>query len=144
MRKESDMVLFKKKKEEQKSEFIINKKYKIPYSKGFKGFKKFQVVVHGDKESENNMNYFYDKDLSNATFEFAEIIENDCSKIILFINDLKVGMIWDDDQISAIKNDLIEKIHAEPKEEIIGGPNGTEIRHRLSILVKYKLSEKEG
>lgn len=137
------MFLFKKKKEEQKSELIINNKFNIPYSKGFKGFKKFQVVVHGDKESEKNMNYFYDKDLSNATFEFADIFENGCSKIFLYINGLKVGMIWNDDQINAIKNELIEKIHAEPKEEIIGGPNGNEVRHRLSILVKYKHSENE-
>lgn len=137
------MFLFKKKKEEPIPDCIIKKKHLIPYSKGFRGFKKFQVVVHGDKESEKNMDYFYDKDLSEATFEFIEVVENGYDKILLYINNLKVGLIWNDDQIYAVKNDLIERIHSEPKEEIIGGPNGTEVRHRLSILVKYKLSEKE-
>lgn len=138
------MFLFKKKKEEPKQMSIVEeKRYPIPYSKGFKGFKKFRVVVFGNEESEKNMNYFYNKDLSNSVFEFVCKQENDYKLMCLYIDNLKVGAIFDDDQIYAIENGLIEKIHAEPKEEIVLGHNCTEERHRLSILVKYKLSEKE-
>ena len=138
------MFLFKKKKEEPKQMSIVEeKRYPIPYSKGFKGFKKFRVVVFGNEESEKNMNYFYNKDLSNSVFEFVSKQENDYKLMCLYIDNLKVGAIFDDDQIYAIENGLIEKIHAEPKEEIVLGHNCTEERHRLSILVKYKLSEKE-
>ena len=138
------MFLFKKKKEEPKQMSIVEeKRYPIPYSKGFKGFKKFRVVVFGNEESEKNMNYFYNKDLSNSVFEFVSKQENDYKLMCLYIDNLKVGTIFDDDQIYAIENGLIEKIHAEPKEEIVLGHNCTEERHRLSILVKYKLSEKE-
>lgn len=138
------MFLFKKKNEKPKQNtFVEEKRYLIPYSKGFRGFKKFSVSVHGYEESEKNMNYFYDKDLSNSVFEFVSFKGKDSKLMCLFIDDLKVGAVFNDAQIYAIENGLIEKIHAEPKEEIIGGTKETEIRHRLSIFVKYKASNIE-
>ena len=136
------MFLFKKKKEDPKQISIVEeKRYPIPYSKGYRGFKSFQVSVYGYEESEKNMRYFYDKDLSNSVFEFVSTTDNDYKLMCLYIDNLKVGAIFDPNQVYAIENGLIEKIHAEPKKEIVLGNKCTEERHRLSIFVKYKLSE---
>lgn len=115
------------------------KSYQIPYSKGFKGFKWFPIVVHGDKESEENNEKMFNSDFSTSAFIFKCFDDSSKNRTaILYINNGKMGAIFEPTQIHAIENGMIEKIHIEPKEENIVGSSGTETRHRISVFVKYK------
>lgn len=115
------------------------KSYQIPYSKGFRGFKRFPIVIHGDKESEDNNEKLFGADFSTAAYIFKCFDDSSNNRTAcLYIDNHKMGAIFDPDQVHAIENGMIEKIHIEPKEENIVGSNGTETRHRVSVLVQYK------
>jgi hypothetical protein len=128
------MGLFNRKQKtiEQKQEFEKDeKKYIIPYSKGWRGFKKFPVVVYGDEETENNNRILCKQDVSNCTFEFVcfneKTIYYDGRMCLIYIDGVKVGAIYDNEQIQQIENGQIEKIHVENKTD-----------YRFSYFVKYK------
>lgn len=133
-------MFFKKKAPEPpKPAEPIRKVYEIPYSKGFRGFKRFHLTVHGDKESEKNNEKFYNNDFSGSKFEFVCFNYDGLNRVaVLFIDGIKMGCVYDDDQIQAIESGSIERIHIEPKEEVVVGKDNTETRHRISVLVKYK------
>lgn len=137
-------MFFKKKKKQQpiKKPVVTHvKNYEIPYSRNFRGFKRFHMRVHGDEVAEKNSELLYNKDLSGSTFKFV-CYNTEWERVAdLYVDSLKVGTVYDSDQIFAIENGLIEKIHSEPKEEVILGNKKTITRHRLSILVKYKAME---
>lgn len=119
------------------------KQYELPYSRNFRGFKRFLLTVHGDSESEKNNEILYNSDFSDSIFIF-KCFNNEYGNRIacLYIDDYKMGTVYDSDQIYAIEHGLIEKIHIEPKEEVVLGKKRTETRHRISVLVKYvKLDE---
>ena len=127
-------MFFSKKKP---SEPINNDKiFQIPYSKGFRGFKRFPMVVHGDKEAEKNNESLYGKDLSGSIFEIMYSPKD--KKACLYIDKLKAGTFYDADQLQSIGNGLIEMIHIEPKDEVVIVKDGSITRHRMSVLVKYK------
>lgn len=100
--------IFKLKAQKQ-TEFII------PYSKHFKGFKTFPVVVHGYKEAEFNNSYFMDYDYSCEVFRFVPGRYDNGKMMTLFIGNRNVGAIFDQDQIKTIESGKIDKIHAERK-----------------------------
>lgn len=129
------MFFSKKKPSEPINNDIV---FQIPYSKGFRGFKRFPMVVHGDKESEKNNESLYGKDLSGSVFEIVFSPKN--KKACLYIDKLKVGTFYNDDQIQSIAAGLIEMIHIEPKDEVVIVKDGSITRHRLSVLVKYNES----
>lgn len=134
-------MLFSKKKDQPEKELAPDrqeKAYPIPYSKGFKGFKRFPVVVHGDSTSETNNEQLYNVNLSECAFKFVCSTGDHGRYAILFIDNKKVGAIFDAEQVQAIEQEQIEMIHAESKEETIIGGNGTEIKRRLYYFVKYK------
>ena len=112
--------------------------YTIPYSKGFRGFKRFPIVVHGDPVSEQNNELLFDKDLSSSVFKFICSDYTGGRMAQLFIDDKKVGAVFDPEQVQSVENNLIEQIHVEPREEPVISSTGTVILHRLTILVKYK------
>lgn len=115
------MGLFKK---IQKSDELI--RYSIPYSKNFRGFKRFPVSVHGNKEAEKNNKIFCQNDFSNSTFEF--VFDNKNDFVGIYIDGLNAGTIFDEDIVNAIKANKIAAIHAEIK-------SGEE---RLTYYIKYK------
>lgn len=118
------------------------RKYVIPYSKGFRGFKIFPVVVHGNKETEQINEHMYNKDISNSIIEFVCFNYNEHDRMAqIHIDGKNVGAIFNDDQLYAIENNLIEKIHAEPHEDISIGKHSTITTHRFRWLVKYKSQE---
>lgn len=117
---------------------IVFKEYTIPYSKNFRGFKRFRVVVHGNKEAEINNEKYYDKDFSDSSFIFKCFNDEYGNRMAhLLIDGQLMGSVFDPDQLFAIENGLIEKIHIEPEEEVILGNKRTETRHRIRALVKY-------
>lgn len=112
--------------------------YEIPYAEHFRGFKRFPVVVHGDVESEKNNELIYDKDFSTFEYRFICFTGKNGRMAFLYADKCKIGAIFDDDQIYAIEHNKIEKIHLEPREEIVLGNKRTEKRHRVSVIVKYR------
>ena len=128
------MGIFKRKiKEiEVKQEFERNeKKYTIKVSSHFKGFKRFPVVIHGNETSEQNNDFFLKTSLDNTTlFEFVVFNEKTISfegrMSLVFINNRQVGAVFDPEQIQAIENNMIEKIHIETSGD------------KLKFFVKYK------
>ena len=117
-------MFFKKKAEFTKDE----KRYIIPYSKRFKGFKHFIVTVHGYEIAEKNNLAILDKDLSNSQFEFVCFNYENGRMAQLLIDGLNVGAVFEESQINAIENGLIEMIHSEVKQN----------QERLTYFVKYK------
>ncbi len=127
------MGLFKKKEKEPQTQTKIseeNKKiYIIPYSKHFKGFKNFPVVVFGNDVSMENSEKLYNCDVSNYEFKFVCLnsYNNNGRFAFVYINNMQVGSVFDIEQINAIENGRIEKIHVEKKEN----------DKRFSFFVKY-------
>ena len=139
-------MLFKKKKKPapaQPKPIARNEKvYEMPYSKGFRGFKRFAMSVHNDKEAETNNEKLYNNDFSGSRFQFVCFTDQYNSRVAaLYINGVKMGNVYDQNQVYAIEHGLIEKIHVEPKEEVVLGNKCTETRHRISVLVKYIQSD---
>ena len=127
------MGLFKRKEKQQIEEKQIDrneKRYIIPYSRHFKGFKIFHVVVYGNDETETNSKLLCERDISNSTFEF--ICFNEDTKhfqgrmCAIYIDGLKAGVIFDNEQIKQIENGQILKIHVEKKGD-----------YRFTYFVKY-------
>lgn len=133
-------MFFKKRVHEKpKAAEPIKKVYEIPYSKGFRGFKRFRLTVHGDAESERNNEKFYNNDFSGSKFEFVCFNYDGLNRVaVLFIDGVKMGCVYDPDQIKDIESGKITQIHIEPKDEVVIGKNNTETRHRISVLVKYE------
>lgn len=128
-----NMGLFKHKETKQSEQKQIDrneKRYNISYSTHFKGFKTFPVVVHGNEETEKNNKLLLNNDFSNSVFEFVCYDENTqkyngrvCN---VFIDNLKVGSVFDEEQIKQIETGQIVKIHVEKKNN-----------ERLTYFVKY-------
>lgn len=114
------------------------KTYEFPFSQSFRGFKRFPIIVYGDKESEENNEKLYKNDFASSIFKFVCSNFETQRKAVLFIDDNKIGTVFDETQVSSIENGLIEKIHVEPKEQEVVDSDGTQIVHRLTVLVKYK------
>lgn len=113
------------------------KTYYIPYSKSFRGFKRFAVSVHGDAVAEKNNSELYSEDLSGYEFKFVCVSTEYGQEAVLYIDNRKIGTVSDSEFIYALEKGYIEKIHSEPKEEVIIGKHKTENRYRLTFFVKY-------
>lgn len=117
-------MLFKKKEKSS----IDEKRYVIPYSKNYRKFKHFIVSVHGNNLAEKNNSILLNKDLSNSQFEFVCFNYDNGRMAQLLIDGMIVGAVFENEQIQAIENGLIEQIHSEIKQE----------QGRLTFFVKYK------
>lgn len=120
------------------------KRYRIPYTKNFRGYKKFYVKARGNEESEKN----------NSELNKSELFKELCKSKLLpplvefvcfdweytyppermaqvFINGVLVGAVFADEnenRVAAIEDGLIEAIHIEQDPE----------RDWLQFIVKYK------
>lgn len=114
------MSLFKKKSND--------KIYQIPYSNSFRGFKHFIVNVYKNAEAEKNNLLFINIDLSDSIFEFFCFDTEYGRKAKVLIDSKEVGTISDSEQLAAIEQGKIEKIHTHKKDN----------EDRLTFFVKYK------
>lgn len=132
-------IYYKKPQTKKSNDELKNAKvYEIPYSEHFRGFKKFYVKVHGDTEAEKNNEYLYNQDLSSMVSRFICFDGKYGRAAYLYVDKYKIGTIYDEEQIYAIEHKKIEKIHYEPKEEVVIGKRTTEKRHTVAAIVKYK------
>lgn len=105
----------------------MQKTYIIPFSNHFKGFQKFLINVHNNEEAEKNNLMFLNIDLSDSEFMFTCFDTEYGRKAVLTIDGKEVGSVLNEEQVAAIENGMIDKIHARPKNA-----------ERLSFFVKYK------
>ena len=130
-------MLFKRKSVSETAQ-NNEKTYEFPFSRSFRGFKRFPIIVYGDKESEENNERLYKNNFSSSIFTFVCSNFETMRKAVLFIDGNKIGTVFDEKQVYAIENKQIELIHVEPKEQEVVGSDGTQIRHGLTVFVKYK------
>lgn len=120
------------------------KRYSIPYTRNFRGYKKFFVKARGNADAEHNNQELNKSDLfkeickSKLLPPYVEFLCFDreysdpperMAKV--FVNGLLVGALFPDEEenrVAAIENGLIEAIHIEQDSE----------RDYLQFIAKYK------
>jgi hypothetical protein len=133
-------MIFKKKRQELEQVDLHAKVYRIPYSKSFRGFKKYHMNVHGVFDAEENAaKYFNALDMSQAVFEFVcQNTDYGSRDAFLYINKKVAGAVYEEDRVKEIETGRIEQIHIEKDEETIVTNSGSFKRPRLRFFVKYK------
>jgi len=116
------------------------KEYSFTLTKGFRGFKRFPIVIHGHKESEKNNKALKDTDLCEHTLVFkpgsSETYKEPFYQVI--IDNLQVGAIFDFDQVKAINYGRIEAVYAKNEEEAVISKKSISNRNIIRLFVKYK------
>ena len=107
-------------------------------SAGFRGFKRFRVTVHGIEDAERNAVTLKDADLKDAQISFKVFLDQYRSEYAdVFINGLRVGIVYDPDEIYAIKHKLFDQVYAMFENETVLVTKGTITRPRVRMFVKY-------
>lgn len=108
-------------------------------SEGFRGFKRFPMVIHGDKQSEENNEKLKDVDLSGAEIRFIPC-KTSSGGLFYQVNilDHKIGSIFNDDQVAALKNGSISEMYIKSEMESVVESNGLHDRPRFRLFAKYK------
>lgn len=108
-------------------------------SEHFKGFKKFPMVVYGNKEAEKNNALLVGQRLPGRKIVFNEITSrNNTNYFSVSIDGLIVGAIFDDSQIQSLKNGMIEKVYAKCENSTIIESDKDVKRNRIFLFVKFK------
>lgn len=105
-------------------------------AKGFRGFKRFPITIHGNQLAENNNELLKDADLRGHTLAFMPGSSPNYKEpfFIVLVDNLQIGSIFDTEQIQAISSGKIVEVFARPEEENVMNT----IRHRIRVFVKYK------
>ena len=116
------------------------KEYSFTLTKGFRGFKRFPIVIHGHKESEKNNKALKDTDLREHTLTFTpgsgESYKDPFYQV--FIDNLHIGAIFDAEQVKAINSGRIEAVYAKNEEEAVISKKSISSRNIIRLFVKYK------
>ena len=101
----------------------------------FKGYKVLPVVVQGYAETEKNNKKMANAELSGHTIKFVpDTYDGNHKMFHVFVDDLKMGAIFDADNVKRVKN--IEKVYAKMEEETIIGKKTVEKRTRIRVFIK--------
>lgn len=111
-------------------------------SNGFRGYKCFPMVVHGQEESMKNNEALKDVDFKGYSIAFRPGKSQTYTNPFYTVNidKYQVGTIFDAEQVKALNDGMIEAIYAKSEPETVIGVNGTEIRNRIKLFAKYKES----
>ena len=118
------------------------KEYTFTLSKGFRGYKRFPISIHGHKESEKNNKALKDTDLRSHTLTFKPGASDTYKEPFyqVFIDGLQVGAIFDADQVKAINSGRIEEVFARSETQAVIGNKNIINRPVMRVFVKYKES----
>lgn len=116
------------------------KEYTFTLSKGFRGYKRFPISIHGHKESEKNNKALKDTDLREHKLTFKPGASDTYKEPFyqVFIDGLQVGSIFDKDQINSINYGRIEAVFARSETEAVTGNKRIINRPVMRVFVKYK------
>lgn len=105
-------------------------------TRSFRGYKQLPVVVYGDKESEKNNERLYNEELPGRTITFSPTqYANGQTMVFVAIDGLKVGTIFDADNIKRIDN-ITEVCAHKVIEHVKGGGKIATERHRVRLFAK--------
>ena len=107
---------------------------------GFRGFKRYPVVVYGDKEAETNNELLKGINMKGKliTFKLADDRSSGEPFLLVFIDGKKVGAIFDDAQVNAMTSGSIESVYAKFDAENVVDSGDIITRHRVRLFVKYR------
>lgn len=110
----------------------------------FRGFKRFRVTVHGIEAAERNAEILKDVDLKGADI-FFKVFKNQygAEYADAYINGLLVGVVYDEDEVFAIRNNLFDKVYAMYETETVLGAKKTITRPRVRFFVSYVTEGKQ-
>ena len=107
-------------------------------AKGFKGYKKFPMVVYGDDLSMNNNELLKGADFRGHTIVFTPATA-DKPYFQVFIDNIKVGAIFDGEQIHALNSGNVVSVFALSEDENVIGQGKVVTRNRIRLFVKYEV-----
>ena len=107
----------------------------------FRGYKRFPISIYGDPEAVQN-NEMLSGDLSGRSIKFVEAISDAFTEpkhyYIIYLDDIKVGHLFDDEQIEKLNNNQILEVYARIEEkEYLNKKKKTETEKRIKLFVKY-------
>ena len=106
---------------------------------GFRGFKRFSLVTHGNEKAMRNCELIHDKDLSKCQIIFQNgKTTTGADYFAVFLDNLQIGSVFDADQIADLLGGKICEAHVRFEEQEIVGANGSEFRHAAKLFCKYK------
>ncbi len=117
------------------------KKYEYVLTDHFKGYKRFPIVIHGNKENEENNETVSDWKFPGKKLEFLESYYDNNLYIAVLIDGTKVGAIFDDEQISMIRSGKIEAVYARSEAETSLSQGAAGEIHKVRLFVKVKETE---
>lgn len=113
----------------------IVKEYSYTTAKNFRGFHRFIITTHGNPEVEKNNAAFKDKDVIGHPLVFRDESEN---AITIWLDGLKIGVVYDEDEIKVIRSSKITDVFVKFEEETVIGKSHTEKRVKAQLFVKEK------
>ena len=113
-------------------------------SGSFRGFKRFRLTVHGITDAEQNAEKLKDADLKNAEISFKVFLDEHKTEFAnVYINGLRVGIIWDEEEIQSIKKKAFDKVYVMFEDETVIGKDETIVRPRVRLFVRYATEGKQ-
>ena len=132
------MSLFKKRPKEEPAAKEPPKEYSFTLSNGFRGYKKFPIVIHGNQEAEQNNERLKDADLRGKPILFREETAPSGQKYLsVYISGLRAGAVFDNSQIQQITQGQIEAVFAKMEAETVIDKGGPLTRQRVRLFAKY-------
>lgn len=107
---------------------------KYTQAPNFKGFKRIPLVVIGIDEAENNSAVLQSMSFKNATIKCVP--NPKC--VAIYVNDLLIGIVFDNEYVSKIVNKRYEALYARMEEETIVGKGSITKRYRGRLFGKEK------
>lgn len=112
--------------------------YDYVQSKSFRGFKAYPIVVYGDAESEKNNELLSSVDMAgkHILFKLVKTQNHPEPFLLVYIEDVKIGAVFDQNEIYAMSNSHIESVFCKFEAEKVIGNREIITRHRARLFVK--------
>ena len=104
------------------------KEYSFTQSKGFKGFKRCNIVVHGVAEYPKT-----EPETKDKAITFKQYISNGDSSYKVFLESTHIGSVFDD-SAELFDKEMVDAVYIKYETEIANG----EERLRPRLFVHYK------
>ena len=116
------------------------KRYSFAQAPGFKGFKKFHIVVYGDAESERNNVLLKDSKMEGRTITFLEGKAETYKEPfwLVYVDEKKIGSVFNPEQVAQISNQAFDAVYIKFESKNVYAENGLETRIQAQMFVRYK------
>lgn len=118
----------------------MNSVFTYVLSSNHQGYDYFNMVVHGDRESEKNNEAIKNLNLQGMKIVFKPGKSKTYSKpfLLVYLNNKKIGAIFDDKCVRKMISGKVKSLYGEIiEEEVIGSNNKSTIRHRVRLYADF-------